>query len=138
MWDVLQNGVNVILTTTRKPASSRIGETNLNTNHTRTITPTELARREALDAKALYYLYFVLSLVKYNCVSSYETKTNIFPGKYKSFKMKPDESITDMSNKFTNIINGVAYQGKLISYEKKLNKFLEGFSKEWNNIKTII
>lgn len=44
-----------------------------------------------------------------------ETKMNIFLGKYKSFKMKPNESIIDMFDRFTDFVNVLAFQGRPIS-----------------------
>lgn len=67
-----------------------------------------------------------------------ETKKNILLSKYKSFKMKPDELFTDMFSRFTNIVNGVAYQGRQILSGEKVNNLLQAISKEWNNIKTSI
>jgi len=67
-----------------------------------------------------------------------EMKINILLQQCKPFKMKLEKSITDMFNRFTNIVNGLAYQGQPISDPMKVNKILQGLSKEWNNIKTSI
>lgn len=54
-----------------------------------------------------------------------ETMTNILLRRYESFKMKFVEIVTEMFNSFVDIINGLAYQGKPISFEKKVNKLLD-------------
>jgi len=73
-----------------------------------------------------------LSPVEYNIISSCETakevwdrlhvtyegtdcvkktKVNFLLSKYESFKMKQGDSIGDMFSRFTEIVNGLAYQG---------------------------
>ena len=52
--------------------------------------------------------------------------------------MKPDESITDMYDRFTDIVNGLAYQGQPVPDALKVNKLLRGLTIKWDNIKTSI
>jgi len=67
-----------------------------------------------------------------------ETKLNILLGQYEAFKMKLGESITDMFSRYTEIVNGLEYQGQPISGLIKVNKLLCGLSKDWNYVKTSI
>jgi len=43
-----------------------------------------------------------------------------------------------MFSRFTEIVNGLAYQGQPISGPMKVNKLLRGLSKDWNHVKTSI
>lgn len=72
-WEVVQSGVNPTPSPTTTLAASNTGDTNENWTPATTISPTKLAKREALDAKAFYSLYCALSLAEYNHISSYET-----------------------------------------------------------------
>lgn len=47
-------------------AASNTGEANEIRTPTAAITPTKLVKREALEAKAPYYLYYALSLAEFN------------------------------------------------------------------------
>ena len=40
-----------------------------------------------------------------------ETQINLLLGQYESFKMKPEKSVANMYDRFTEIVNGLAYQG---------------------------
>jgi len=44
--------------------------------------------------------------------------------------MKPRESITDMFSRFTEIVNGLAYQGQPIYGPMEVNKLLRRLSKD--------
>ena len=44
-----------------------------------------------------------------------ESKINILVYNYELFRMKSDESITDMFTRFTDIINGLKSLGKILS-----------------------
>lgn len=46
-----------------------------------------------------------------------ETKMNILLGKYETFKMKFDKTITRMNTEYTEIINGLVYQGKILQMQ---------------------
>lgn len=123
------------------------------------MTQEKITKRQALDTKAIYSLYCALSPTEYNKLSSCETakevwdrlhityegtdrvketRINIMLGQYEAFKMKPRESIIDMFSRFTEIVNGLEYQGQPISALMKVNKLLRGLSKDWNHVKTSI
>ena len=48
---------------------------------------------------------------------------------YELFKMKSEETITKMSNRFNNIINGLKGLGKSYSNKKMVKKLLNNFPK---------
>lgn len=138
---VIQDEIN--LTTRRSGNSPTIEPKDGNTNTnpiTHTFTTLKLAKRKALDVKVLYSLYCALSPIEYSRVSSCETakkicnrlhmtfkgtyrvketKTNILLEKYKFFKMRPEEIVTEMFTRFIKIINELVYQMKIFTPIKK-------------------
>jgi len=103
-WDVVERGINPTAASTSNK-NGKDKEIKLPALMSRT----EMSKREALDAKAIYFLYCVLSPGEYNIISSCgiakevwnrfyvtyegtdcvkETKVNILLDKYESFKMK--------------------------------------------------
>ncbi|GAB2288307.1 hypothetical protein Dimus_037988 [Dionaea muscipula] len=54
------------------------------------------------------------------------------------FKMLPNESISDMFGRFTNIINPLDILGKTYSNEEKVRKLLRCLSKDWRPKVTVI
>lgn len=147
-WELVQNGVS--------PNSSSSKEISSDADLQ---TQSELKKRQDTDAKAIHSLYCALSTSEYNRISSCdsakeiwdilsvtyegtdrvkETRTNILLNQYESFKMKEGESITDMFSRFTEITNGLAYQGHPVEGQMKVNKLLRGLTSEWTYIKTSI
>ena len=92
-------------------------------------------RMAQLNAKAINALYYALSVSKFNRISSYtstkeiwdrlevtheginqvkETKINMLVHKYELFKMGPNETITSIYTRFTNIVNNLKILKKYI------------------------
>lgn len=67
-----------------------------------------------------------------------KTNMNILLGNYEMFKMKFDETFSQMFMKFIKIVNGVANQGKTFTVVEKINKLLRALPKEWSHVKTSI
>jgi hypothetical protein len=57
---------------------------------------------------------------------------------YKLFLMKKDENISEMSTRFTNIINFLKSLGKVFTNEENVRKILRSLLKRWEAKKTTI
>ena len=114
-------------------------------------TASEVANVE-LNAKAMNMLYCALDSNEFNRVSACETakeiwdklevthegtsqvkesKIDLLVHKYELFKMLPNESITAMFTRFTDIINGLKSLGKIYSNVDLVRKVLRSLPKEW-------
>ncbi|XP_022774080.1 uncharacterized protein LOC111316374 [Durio zibethinus] len=71
-----------------------------------------------LNTKAMYTLFYALGPNKYNRVSLCEN-------------MKLDETISEILNYFTNIINGLKALGKTYSNVEIVKKILNSLPKSW-------
>ncbi|XP_038989467.1 uncharacterized protein LOC120113034, partial [Phoenix dactylifera] len=60
-----------------------------------------------------------------------ESKVNILVHKYELFKMKPNETITCMFTRFTDIINGLKSLGKSYTNPELVSKILRSLPKAW-------
>ena len=49
------------------------------------------------------------------------------------FKMKPNESIVEMFNRFTNVVNELDGLGNRVSEENKVSKTLRCLTPKWNS-----
>ena len=49
------------------------------------------------------------------------------------FKMKPNESIVEMFNRFTDVVNGLEGLGKRVSEQDKVSKILRCLPPKWNS-----
>lgn len=67
-----------------------------------------------------------------------ETKINILLGNYELFKMKSDETVTQIFIRFTDIVNALANQRKRFTDGENVNKLLRALPKEWSNVKTSV
>lgn len=63
---------------------------------------------------------------------------NILLGKYETFKMKYDETVTEINTRYTKILNGLANQGKTFTEGENADKILRALSKKWNHVNTSI
>ena len=123
------------------------------------LSQTEILKREVLDSKIIYSFYCALAPVEYKKIAfcesakniwdtlyityegtdrAKETQINLLLSQYESFKMKPKESVANMYDIFTDIVNGLAYQGQLVPHALKGNKLLGGLTQQWENMKTSI
>ncbi|XP_058222936.1 uncharacterized protein LOC131332656 [Rhododendron vialii] len=105
-----------------------------------------------LNAKAMNLLYCALDPNEFNRVSTCESakeiwdklevthegtsqvkesKIDMLVHKYELFKMQPDESISDMFTRFTDIINGLKSLGKSYSNVDLVRKILRSLPKQW-------
>ncbi|XP_056163090.1 uncharacterized protein LOC130136781 [Syzygium oleosum] len=152
--------VEVLAPTTTQRTDQEVPEENATTNIPAAHNAEETRRRRAAhNAKAKHLLYYSLSMTEYNkictCVTvkeiwnlpklTYEgtdrvkeMKLNIFLRQYELFKMKSDETVAQMFNRFTDIVNGLAHQEKIFTNGEKVNKLLRALPKEWNNVKTSV
>ncbi|XP_022728776.1 uncharacterized protein LOC111284351 [Durio zibethinus] len=67
-----------------------------------------------------------------------ETKIGMLTHDYELFKMKPDETISEMSNRFTDIINGLKALEKTYSNMEIVKKILNSLPKSWKAKMTAI
>ncbi|KAE8688293.1 Oxoglutarate/iron-dependent oxygenase [Hibiscus syriacus] len=67
-----------------------------------------------------------------------ESKKSLLNHSYENFKMKPDEDIKAMTDRFSVIVNGLKGYGEVIPNEKLVRKMIYSIPKEWQSKKTII
>jgi hypothetical protein len=67
-----------------------------------------------------------------------ESKMSMLVHEYELFVMKKDENISQMSTRFTNIINCLKSLGKIYTNEKNVRKILRSLPKRWKAKKTAI
>ena len=60
-------------------------------------------------------------------------KVRILVNDYEMFKMKPNESIVEMFNKFMDVVNGLEGLGNRVSEENKVYKSLRCLPPKWNS-----
>ncbi|XP_077232436.1 uncharacterized protein LOC143869763 [Tasmannia lanceolata] len=61
-----------------------------------------------------------------------KTKVNLLVSDFEAFKMKDDESISEMYTRFSNIINELECLGKLYYNEEMVNKLLKSLPVVWD------
>ena len=109
-------------------------------------------KKISLDARAMNILYCALDRGEFNRISSYtnakeiwhaleithegtnqvkESKISMFVHNYELFKMTPEESISDMYTRFTNIINALNALGKSYTNSDLVRKILRSLPKSW-------
>ena len=67
-----------------------------------------------------------------------ETKINMLLHDYELFKMKEEEHITSMLDRFSAIMNGLASLGRHMDDSKKVKKILRSLPQEWDSQVTVI
>ena len=111
-------------------------------------------RMAQLNAKAINVLYCVLSVNKFNRVSSYsltkkiwgrlkvtlegtnqvkKIKINILIHKYELFKMEPTKSIISMYTRFTDIVNNLKNLGKVYIDADLCRNILRSLPQIWDS-----
>ena len=111
-------------------------------------------RNFQLNSKAIYIIVCAIYRNEYNIISQCKTakevwrilevshertnqvkdsKVRIFENDYELFKMKPNESISEMFTRFIDIINGLRGLGKRVSEQDKVYKILRCLSPKWNS-----
>ncbi|XP_057999323.1 uncharacterized protein LOC131178382 [Hevea brasiliensis] len=109
-------------------------------------------RRVALNDKAIHVLFCALSRSEYNKVCMKSTTKEIWDAlvvthegtiqvkenkidsliyKYELFKMKSDKTISEMYDRFVEIIGGIKSLGKTFTNEELVKKILRSLPKEW-------
>ena len=121
---------------------------------------TDDAKRKAnLNAKAMNALYCAIDQSEFNQISVCsiaheiwhsleiihegtskvkEAKISSLVRKYELFKMKKEESITQMFTRFTDIINGLTALGETYSQATKVKKILRSLTSYWERKTTAI
>ena len=116
-------------------------------------------KRIELNCKAMSSLYCALDPNEFNSVSGCdsskeiwdklevtyegtsqvkESKMSMLVHEYELFLMKKDENISEMSTRFTNIINFLKSLGKAFTNEENVRKILRSLPKRWEANKTTI
>ena len=67
-----------------------------------------------------------------------DSKVRTFENDYELFKMKPNESISEMFTRFTDIINGLEGLGKRVSEQDNVSKILRCLPSKWNSKTEVI
>ena len=67
-----------------------------------------------------------------------QARINTLNQKFELFRMKHDETIADMKNRFKHLINWLNALGKPISNDITTNKFLRCPNREWQPNVTVI
>ena len=104
------------------------------------------------NSKAMNVLYCALDPNEYNRISTYEStkeiwyrlkvphegtsqvkesKINILVHNYELFKIKLDESITEIFTRFADIVNGLKSLGKVYPNNEQVRKVLRSLPKAW-------
>jgi hypothetical protein len=112
-----------------------------------------------LNCKAMSTLYCALDSIEYNRVSGCdsakeiwdklevtyegtnqvkESKMNMLVHEYELFVMKKDENISEMSTRFTNIVNCLKALGKIYTNQENVRKILRSLPKRWEAKMTAI
>jgi hypothetical protein len=112
-----------------------------------------------LNCKAMSSLYYALDSNEFNRVSGCdsgkeiwdkldvtyertnqvnESKMSILVHEYELFVMKKDENISEMSTRFTNIVNYLKSLGKIYTNEENVRKILRLLPKRWKAKKMTI
>ncbi|KAE8665793.1 C-terminal binding protein AN [Hibiscus syriacus] len=112
-----------------------------------------------LNSKAIHIIFCALGPDEYGRVSSCttaneiwdklqvthegtdevkESKISLLTHSYENFKLKPDEDIKGMTNRFSTIVNGLKSYGEIIPNEKFLRKLVYSLPKSWQSKKTTI
>ncbi|KAE8678027.1 hypothetical protein F3Y22_tig00111458pilonHSYRG00129 [Hibiscus syriacus] len=112
-----------------------------------------------LNSKAIHIIFCALGPYEYGRVSSCTTakeiwdklqfthegtdevkksKISILTHSYENFRMKPNEDIKAMTDRFSTIVNGLKSYGEIISNEKLVRKLVYSLPKSWQSKKTAI
>jgi hypothetical protein len=112
-----------------------------------------------LNCKAMSTLYCALDPIEYNRVLGCdsvkeiwdklevtyegtnqvkESKMNMLVHEYELFVMKKDENISEMSTRFTNIVNCLKALGKIYTNQENVRKILRSLPKRWEAKMTAI
>jgi hypothetical protein len=112
-----------------------------------------------LNCKAMSTLYCALDPIEYNRVSGCdsakeiwdklevtyegtnqvkESKMNMLVHEYELFVMKKDENISEMSTRFTNIVNCLKALGKIYTNQENVRKIFRSLPKRWEAKMTVI
>ncbi|KAE8676671.1 hypothetical protein F3Y22_tig00111582pilonHSYRG00510 [Hibiscus syriacus] len=112
-----------------------------------------------INAKGMHILFCALGPNKYERVSSCsnakkiwdklqvtyegtdevrEAKIILLNNSYKNFKMKPDENIKAMTDRFSVIVNGLKGFGEVIPNKKLVRKMIYSLPKSWQSNKEMI
>ncbi|KAE8693144.1 hypothetical protein F3Y22_tig00110819pilonHSYRG00446 [Hibiscus syriacus] len=67
-----------------------------------------------------------------------KSKISILTHSYENFRMKPNEDIKAMTDRFSTIVNGLKSYGEIISNEKLVRKLVYSLPKSWQSKKTAI
>ena len=67
-----------------------------------------------------------------------ETKSNLLVSEYEAFKMKQDESISDIFSRLTILTNGLKSLGKSYSEYEIVRKILRSLTSAWHTKATVI
>ena len=67
-----------------------------------------------------------------------ETKANMLVSEYEAFKMKPDESISEIFSRLTILTNGLKSVGKSYSKYEIVRKILRSLTSAWHTKVTVI
>ena len=67
-----------------------------------------------------------------------ESKISILVHRFELFKMKENETISEMVTRFTNITNSLASLGKDYTQVEKVRKILRALTSDWEKKTTVI
>ena len=79
--------------------------------------------------KMAYDIWHILEITHEGTSRIKESKINLLVHSYKSFRMKPSETIGNMYTRFTDAINGLKALGKSFSNFELVNKILRSLPK---------
>lgn len=164
IWDVIENGLAIPARAPTQPVQQKAKNQQLMWQLLRPLRPLRQLSLKKLKEDELIMLkldicftalFLLLSLTEFPCVTAKaiwdrlqvmfkgtdrvrKTKMKILLGNYEMFEMKSDEGITYTFTRFTEIMNDLANQGKIITDIEKMNKLLRTLPKQWNIVKTSI
>ncbi|KAK8548034.1 hypothetical protein V6N12_060961 [Hibiscus sabdariffa] len=119
----------------------------------------EERRRVQMNAKAMHILFCALGPDEYAKISSCssakeiwdklevthegtsevkETRIGLLNLSYENFKMKPDEDIKKMFDRFSIIVNGLKGYGEIIPEDKLVRKLIYSLPESWDSKKIAI
>ncbi|XP_057998226.1 uncharacterized protein LOC131177272 [Hevea brasiliensis] len=100
-------------------------------------------KKVSSNAKALNILHCALDATEYNRISDWtnqvkESKANRLVREYELFEMKPEETISEMSTRFTDLVNVLKALEKEFTEEELGKKVLRSLPKSWEIKVTVI
>jgi cell division protein FtsB len=149
VWKIIANGPHIPTKTVEGATLAKL-ESEWNEADVRLIE---------LNCKAMSTLYCALDPIEYNRVSGCdsakeiwdklevtyegtnqvkESKMNMLVHEYELFVMKKDENISEMSTRFTNIVNSLKALGKIYTNQENVRKILRSLPKRWEAKMTAI